>query len=246
MRTIKYRFYAAVLLVAFSLNAAAVSIEITQSSLFLSVSPTTYQDDELGYYDPVFAPKTNTFAGGFDVSYSDNLDANNLGEMTWLITNNTGGTVSGARFMGFLDAEIGINQYWDEYGALVGDVANTYDSWEIDEPGYSFGDIYDNLQAGGLDNSNGVPASSAVDVSLALGFDIGDWMAGETIIARFLISGTSPAGAALAQHDAVTGDVFYFSGSVGLVPIPGSGGLMLSGLVLLAVARYRGKYRVAS
>ncbi len=255
MDTIKIKLCTAIFLSAFSMNAAAVSVEITQSSLFLSADGTTYQDDQLGFYS-VSAPKTNTFGGGFDVSfYDDDLDTDNLGSMTWHITNNTGGIISSARFMGFLDAEVGTNQFWDEYGALVGDVSGTYDSWEIDEPGYldpsdpSYplngpNDIYSHLQGSGLlDNTNNVPIGTPEDVSLALGFDINDWLAGETLVARFLISGTLPSIAALAQHDALTDEVIYFSGSgsVSVIPIPGTGGLMLTGLALMALARRRKK-----
>ena len=246
MDTLKSKLLVAILIGVYSLNAAAVSVEITQSSLFLSVSGTTYQDDQQGYYHPSFAPQTNTFGAGFDISYSDSLDSNNLGQLTWLVTNNTGATVSSARFSGFLDAEIGTNQFWDEYAALDGDVTNTYARWEIDEP--VGGNILDHLEAdGGLDKQNSVPSSAPEDVSLALGFDINDWMDGQTILARFLISGSANSllgGAGLAQHDAASArndDVFYFSGSVSVVPIPGSAALMLSGLALMAVAGFRRK-----
>jgi hypothetical protein len=252
MITINYRFYVAVFLTAFSVNAAAVSVEIAQSSLFLSVSGTTYQDDQQGYYDPVYAPKTNSFAGGFDISYIDNLDANNLGEMTWRITNNTGGAVTAARFTGFLDADLG-NVFFENFGLEQGSVNTIYDSWEIDDSDPSYGDIYQHLQgSGALDNSNSLPAGSLGDVALALGFDISDWLAHETIVARFLITGSQVGPAGLSQFDSGDdnqADGIYFSASIeniGVVPIPGSGGLMLSGLVLLAVARYRGKYRAVS
>ena len=82
-------------------------------------------------------------------------------------------------------------------------------------------------------------------MSLALGFNISDLLIGETIIATFLISDAPTGPAGLAQFDDNSNDVIYFSGSidrVSVVPIPGSGGLMLSGLIFMAIARYRKKF----
>jgi len=248
MRTESIRLYVAFVLGVFSLNAAVASIYISQASLFLSESGPSYQDDRLGDYDPIFAPQVNTFeSNGFGVVFDSNL-TNNLGTMTWSITNNTGGDVASSQLMGFLDADLGVEtpglgvlNYFDEYGEVFGPL----DSWEIDEPGFLFGDIYQHLQdTGVLDNTNNVPVGSPEDVSLALGFEITNWLVGETIIATFLISEALNGQAGLGQFDTLTDDVLYFSGSVeniGVIPIPGSAGLMLSGLVLLAVARYRRK-----
>jgi len=262
MDTIKIKLFTVLFLSAFSMNAAAVSIEIAQSSLFLSLSPdplvTSLQDDQLGIYqsaaDPSAPPKVNSFGGGgFDVSFTNAVNSStNLGSLTWSITNSTGGDIANSQLMGFLDADIGGNEFWNEYGLQQGTFAADQ-SWEIDEPGWVFGDIYDHLQdTGVLDNTNNVPAAFPEDVSLALGFNIVDWLAGETIVASFLIADTWNGQAGLAQFDVTDvnkTDGLYFSASIeniGVIPIPGTGGLMLSGLILMAVARYRQKFKAAN
>lgn len=245
MKCSKSTLCAALMFTAMSLDAVATPIEISQFSLFLSapeLAADSFQDDQLGYFDPVFAPSVNTFGdGGFDVQFSSSLDSDSYGTASWLITNNTGGTISTSRVMGFLDADLGLNDYWNEYGETVGDVAGQYGSWEIDEPGYYFGDIYDNLLDGELDNSNAFSCGCIEDVSLALGFDVVDWLAGETIVATFDIGRVLGSGqAGLAQFDADTEDSLYFSGSVqrvSSVPEPGSLMLFALGSLGLLIAR---------
>ena len=70
----------------------------------------------------------------------------------------------------FLDIEIDelVNTFFNEFGSVVG-APGAGLSWEIDEPGYVFGDIYTNFVAGALDGTNGVPSGSPDDVSFALG-----------------------------------------------------------------------------
>jgi hypothetical protein len=69
-------------------------------------------------------------------------------------------TVSGAgvHYVGmFVDHEIDetANTFFNETGAPAG-VLPAGLSWEVDEPGFVTGDIYDNLTAGALDNGVGV------------------------------------------------------------------------------------------
>jgi len=256
MTLFKSKLYVIAFLSVFSLNAAAVSVEITQSSLFLSVpsSPatpgpqtgTSYQDDQLGFYSALF-PSHNTFgSGGFGVHYTDTV-VDSLGSLTWSITNNSGVDIANSEFTGFLDVDLG-DVFFQNFGAIYGDVNSHYDSWEIDDPDPFFGDIYQHVQnLDPLDNTNNLPPGLPGDVSLALGFDIDNWLIGETIIATFLISDALVGPAALAQFDlgdTSQSDGIYFSGSIdraSVIPIPGAGGLMLSGLVFLAVARRRKK-----
>jgi hypothetical protein len=95
----------------------------------------------------------------------------------------------------FLDIEIDetINTYFNEFGNVIG-APGAGLSWEIDEPGYLFGDIYINFSAGALDNTNGVPSGSPDDVSFALGWAF-TLAAGETATLNFRTSLTAPAGA---------------------------------------------------
>jgi hypothetical protein len=99
-------------------------------------------------------------------------------------------------------------------------------SWEIDEPGFAFGDIFEHfasstaLAGSQLDNSNGLPASSPDDVSMALGLNL---VLNSTELARisFLLSETLPtSGFYLEQTDPDSGVHIYFSSSTA-IRIPG-------------------------
>jgi hypothetical protein len=148
----------------------------------------------------------------------------------------------------FVDHDIdeSINTYYNEYGAIIGEpVAGQ--SWEIDKPGWGLsGDIYDNFTAGTLDNSNGVPVSSPDDVSMAMGWDF-MLAAGETATIKFLFGVTAPGGGFyLAQTDPDSAASIYFSSSnvIGdgggpVVPEPSTMILLLSGLGVVAAARFR-------
>lgn len=261
MGTIKGRLCIATILSAFALNAAASPVEIIQSSLFLSIpsSPatpvpgvfpdpgtgTSYQDDQLGDYNFGYVPHNTFDSGGFGVSYSDTV-VGGLGTLIWSITNNSGVDIANSQFTGFLDVDLG-PVFFENFGEIQGAIDTQYDSWEIDDRDPFFGDIYAHVQSAtdSLDNTNSLPTGSWGDVSLALGFNISDLLIGETIIATFLISDALTGPAGLAQFDVNSNDVIYFSGSidrVSVVPLPGSGGLMLSSLILMAVGRYRKKY----
>ncbi len=82
------------------------------------------------------------------------------------------GVAGSYSLMGFLDHEIdeADNTFFNEYGESGG-AAPAGLSWEIDEPGYKYGDIYDNVLAGALDNTNAIPDSAPDDVSMALGWN---------------------------------------------------------------------------
>jgi len=157
---------------------------------------------------------------------------NNLGTFTYSLSG-----VGSHTFIAFFDYEIDelINTYFNEYGTAVGAPA-AGQSWEIDEPGYAFGDIYDNFLAATLDNSNGVPSPAADDVSMALGwtFDLGNPL--DLAVITMVLSDTAPAsGFYLRQTDPESGADIYFSSrlEVSAVPVPGAVYLLGSGLVLL-------------
>ena len=72
----------------------------------------------------------------------------------------------------FFDTDIDLfaNGFDNEYGVAVG-VQGPGQRWEIDEPGFVFGDIFAHVMSGNLDNTNNVPITDPEDVSMALGWD---------------------------------------------------------------------------
>lgn len=146
----------------------------------------------------------------------------------------TMGGVGAHGFSLFLDHEIveDLNTFFNEIGTASGAPA-AGQSWEIDEPGWVFGDIYDNFLVGTLDNSNGVPDTAPDDVSMALGwnFTLG---ADETGVLSFNVSETPPnAGFYLMQTDPDSQQSIFFSSSLTIrgqgVPDGGSSLVLLLG-----------------
>jgi hypothetical protein len=193
------------------------------------------QDTQIGLGSSEFQ------GAGLGVSFTNDLDVDNIGSFGWTITNETGALLRDVRFFAFLDGEIDFD-FFNENGAAIsvpgaGASDADPDYWEIDEPGFLFGDIFDNLLAGFLDNTNGVPAGSEDDVSLALGFDIGDLAAGAQFSTLFSISETNIGG--LRQTDADSGNSFYFNGTIPpeSVPAPAPIAMILLSLGLLRLVK---------
>jgi hypothetical protein len=68
----------------------------------------------------------------------------------------------------FMDHDIDALTFFDEEGARSGS-PSTGQSWEIDEPGFIFGDIVANFLDSSLDNS--LDFLGPEDISMALGWD---------------------------------------------------------------------------
>ena len=157
---------------------------------------------------------------------------------------------AGTHFIGlFVDHEIAqqMGGFAPEFGADHGVLA-AGQSWEIDEPGFAlhFGDIFDNLMAGLLDNSNAVPSTAPNDVAMALAWDV---LLGPGEVARitFILSDTSdmavPAGFVLTQTDAAPNSqvTIAFASTLSIQPVPEPGAWLLlgSGLVGILACRRR-------
>lgn len=236
----------AALFLSMAASTQAGVISIQQYSGFLyssSLGPSSLEHTEIGYGVDEMSP------AGVTTTFTQNLDADNMGTVNWTFTNNTGAALDDTWFFVFLDAEIdqAINTFFNESGemlSVIGAGASDIfaDSWEIDEPGYVFGDIYDNLLAGVLDNSNNVAAGAEDDVSLALGFNLGSLGMGDTVFVDMLIGRLLQEG--LCHVDDDSADSFCWNGTATVVPSepvavpePGTLLLLVTGLFFAGLAR---------
>jgi hypothetical protein len=233
-----------VLLVGLFLMGGASSVSAQTISLFdwaFYVDGATYED-VLG--DSM--PTTGSLTDG-------------LGTLTW-----TTSDVGDHTIISFFDHEIieDMNTFFNEFGAENGTPA-AGQTWEIDEPGYVFGDIYENTTGWneldfdytspvGLDNTNNVPAGLEDDVSMAMGWDF-TLGTDETATIEFILSLSAPASGFYLAHtdpdtiDVATGGIapttIYFSSSLDITggggpgpqPIPEPGIIFLLGTGLAGI-----------
>ena len=188
------------------------------------------------------------YLAGDSMPTPGSLDGEGLGTLTWSTS------VAGLHsFIAFFDYEIdqATTTYYNEYGNTVNTLGATQ-SWEIDEPGYVSGDIYDNVLAGSLDNTNAVPLSTPDDVSWAMGWDF-DLVTDETGTITLNLANIAPiSGFYLTQTDVTTLETIYYSSTLqiegggtppdGVIPEPATMILLGTGLAGLFGIR-RKKFR---
>ena len=166
----------------------------------------------------------NSLPSGVAYSFEYELSPDNSDlTLTYTITNNSGALLNDFGFFSFVDSEIDepTNTYFNEFAQTFGTLGtgssdDQPDSFEVDEPGYVFGDIFDNLRLGSLDNTNNVDSSFPDDVSMALGFSTGDLLDNQIATISIFLSedGDSISNFSIrhSDSDASSNDQFTFSG----------------------------------
>jgi hypothetical protein len=135
------------------------------------------------------------------------------------------------------------NTFFNEYGSTSGTPKNGQ-LWEIDEPGWNYGDIYAHLTAGSFDKSNGVPSGKPDDVSMGMGWQF-NLAQNQYASIDFTLSDRAPSsGFFLSQNEPASNAAIFFSSSLRVqgsgpvsVPEPGIFWMMLAGLLPLAFRR---------
>ena len=200
-----------------------------------------------------------------NASFTAVLNASNLGTVSIAYTNATQTTLANVRIVAFADLDIAraTNGFANEYGAKISldtppgapSGALAANAWEIDEPGFLFGDIRSHAASGTLDNFNAVPNSAPDDVSFAFQFPIGEMAPGQLSSVQLQLASANVGG--LSQTDSGSGTTLFLNGfavrsAVAAPPAPPTPETPApSSLVLLAIGMgivfvFRGQLLVRS
>ena len=170
--------------------------------------------------------------------------ATGLGSLNYSIGAGNAGAHYVAAFFDH-DIDAAINTFFNEVGSVAG-APLAGQSWEVDEPGYTVGDIYANLTAGTLDNSVGLATPD--DVSMAIGWSFLMGPTDKATIA-WTLSITPPTGTFyLTQTDPDSSKTIYFTSSLRVTPVGApevSSTLALLVIGLVAVGGLRACFKIA-
>lgn len=176
-----------------------------------------------------------------DLDFSASASASiggSLLEIQYRVANRGSLLLSDLTFSTFIDAEIVEtgNTFFNEYASVLG-IPAAGQGFEVDEPGFTFGDIYDNLLTGQLDGTNAVPIGQPDDVSFALSFAFASLAPGEAAQVTLWISDAGEAlpGVVLQQLDPGSSTTLTYSGQSTLVAVPEPSTLAMLALGLLCI-----------
>ena len=181
---------------------------------------------------------------GLDQSHQVSSDLSDV-TIEYSFVNSTGLVLQDTRFFVFVDAEIDVptNDYFNEYASVAGALGggegdSEIDYFEVDEPGYVFGDIFDNLRLGELDNSNSITDTFPDDVGMAIGLSLGDIGIGSEVLVSIMLSEDQDRlGNFSIEHsdsDPNSMDTLTFSGSASVTSVPESSSLFLVGFACIS------------
>ena len=154
-------------------------------------------------------------------SFPTNLDASGFDPNTGLgtlIINFQSLPAGSFNFKAFFDHEIQetVNGFDNEHGGSSG-APGSGQTWEIGEPGYQTGAIYNHFLSGSLSNTNGVPSSAWDDTSMAMGWNFslaqGEW-AKITMVLTQDQSQMPSSGLYLSHTDPESNETVYFYGTL--------------------------------
>ncbi|MEE2665968.1 MAG: hypothetical protein VX681_17785 [Myxococcota bacterium] len=127
---------------------------------------------------------------GYDITFGSALSDGDTDITLSYDVVKVSGAAQQVTFLSYLDAEIDVllgGLSYDEQATVHGTLAPGQ-GYEIDEPGFLFGDILDNLYSGVLDGDNALESFGPEDVSMALSFDLGVMDIGDSAVLDIMIS----------------------------------------------------------